>query len=159
MSEFEYGWKTNTDGTRTPLLENERDAFVKMIADADQRRAAAYPTTNDALRAFNDADQRLTDLGWRKSTFGFENGAELALVEKGSTGVFRAVWHKPYLHYQGCVAESGKHYIKRITDLTPDELAKMNECEEYHAERMVYETASMVRLSEIMNSQDDGETA
>ena len=131
-------------------------ALFELAEESERKRAAAFPTTLDALGAFCDADQRMKDLGWHKSIFGLEDGAELALAEIGSTGVFRAVWCKPYLHYQGCVASMGKSFIKPIADLTPDERAKMEECEANHAEFMEHQIGMMQALSEIYASDDEG---
>lgn len=153
---FKHGWKTGIDGSRTPITEGECADLIAMVEESERKRAAAFPKTLDALRAFLDADQRMKDLGWRKSIFGLEDGAELALAEIGSTGVFRAVWCKSYLHYQGCVASMGKSFIKPIADLTPDERAKMEECEANHAEFMEHQTGRMQALSEIYASDDEG---
>jgi len=96
----------------------------------------------------------MSDLGWRKSMFRLEDGTELALCEQGSTGIFRAFWNKPYLHYQDCVASMGKHYIKPISDLTPDERAKMDECADRHAEFMVHHTKQMQALSALLSPEN-----
>lgn len=154
MSAFKHGWVTNLDGSRTPLTADDADALMAGVRESERLRAEAYPSTIDALRAFLDADQRMSDLGWRKSMFRLEDGTELALCEQGSTGIFRAFWNKPYLHYQDCVASMGKHYIKPISDLTPDERAKMDECADSHAEFMVHHTKQMQALSALLSPEN-----
>ena len=154
MSAFKHGWVTNLDGSRTPLTAEDADAIMAGVREDERLRAEAYPTTVDALRTFLDADQRMCDLGWKKFIYKLEAGVELALCEQGSTGIFRAFWNKPYLHYQGCVASMGKHYIKPIADLTPVERVKMDECESSHAEHMIHEAKRMQALSELLSSEN-----
>lgn len=154
MSKFKHGWVTNIDGSRTPLTSDDAEALMAGVRESERLRAEAYPATIDVLRAFLDADQRMRDLGWKKSVFGMENGDEFALCEQGSTGIFRAFWNKPYLHYQDCVASMGKHYIKPIADLTPVERVKMDECESSYTEYMIHETKRMQALSELLSSEN-----
>lgn len=153
MSDFKHGWKTMLDGTRVPLTEQEADGLWRRMQDAEERRAAAYPTTRDALKAHLDADQRMRDLGWSKTIIGLSEGEEIAVAEWGSTGIFRGFWSKPYLHYADCVASSGKHFIKRMADLTDDEREHMDRCTEDTKRLIDAETERFQRLQEYEEKQ------
>lgn len=146
---FIGGWKTMLDGTRVPITSEEADELWRLIEAGRARQAAAYPTTHDTLRAFIDADERMADLGWRRTILDLQNDEEVAVAERGSTGIFRAVWQKPYLHYQGCVSSLGKHFMKRIADLSEDEFKRMEQCEADHAEFMKHHMNSLAQLSDL----------
>jgi len=145
---FVSGAKTMADGTRVPITSDEAADLWRMVEDAQAARAKAYPATQDALRAFIDADARMSDLGWRTSIFDLVDGEALAVAEKGSTGIFSAIWRKPYLHYHDCVAHMGKHYIKRASDLTADEREKMDACARDHSAFMDGQAKMMQRLQD-----------
>ena len=146
MTEFKRGWKTMLDGSSIPMSEDEAANLWRIVEQKRAEQAAAYPTTHSALRAYIDADERMRDLGWVSTIFNLDDGAELAVAERGSTGIFRAVWVKPYLHYHDCVASMGKNFIKRIADLTPDEAETMARCEADHLEFMEAQTKTMQAL-------------
>ena len=150
MAEFKRGWKTMLDGSRIPMSEDEAANLWRIVEQNRAEQAAAYPTTHSALRAYIDADERMHDLGWRSTIFDLEDGDEVAVAERGSTGIFRAVWVKPYLHYQDCVSSAGKHFVKRIADLTPDEVETMDRCEADHKEFMEAQTKTMQSLQEFV---------
>jgi len=146
MTESKRGWKTMLDGSRVPLSETECSDLIRWVENKRAEQAAAYPTTHAALRAYIDADERMRDLGWRSTIFDLEDGDEVAVAERGSTGIFRAVWVKPYLHYQDCVSNMGKHFVKRVDDLTEDEAETMDRCEADHKEFMKAQTKTMQAL-------------
>ena len=150
MAEFKRGWKTMLDGSRIPMSEDEASNLWNIVEQKQAEQAAAYPTTHSALRAYIDADERMRDLGWRSTIFDLEDGDEVAVAERGSTGIFRAVWVKPYLHYQDCVSNMGKHFVKRVDDLTEDEAETMARCEADHLEYMQAQTKTMQTLQYFM---------
>lgn len=152
---FVRGHKTMIDGTRVPMTEAEGEEIWAMVQKAKDQRAKDYPETIDALQAFCDADQRLTDLGWKKYTFGLEDGAELAVIERSSTGIFAATWNKPYFQYSGCVSGVGKVWWKPIADLTDAERARMGKCSADHAAFMENEMKILSRISEMFKPKDD----
>lgn len=152
--QFVSGWKTLADGTREPMTANEADALMRHVEEKQAQQAKAYPTTYHALRAYIDAEERMRALGWRTNIFDLQEGDELAVAERGSTGIFRAFWQKPYIHYHDCVSQMGKHYIKRVSDLSPDELATMERCSADHAEFMRHQVDTMARLQSIVDSGD-----
>ena len=154
MTEFKRGWKTMIDGSRIPMSEDEASNLWNIVEQKRAEQAAAYPTTHSALRAYIDADERMRDLGWRSTIFDLEDGDEVAVAERGSTGIFRAVWVKPYLHYQDCVSNMGKHFVKRIADLTPDEVETMDRCEADHLEYMQAQTKKMQTLQSFMEGYE-----
>lgn len=153
--DFVHGWKTHLDGTREQLTEDDAANLWAAVKQSRDKQAELMPTTYDALRAFIDADERLSDLKWRKYIFDLADGEGVALIERGSTGVFRAVWQKPYLYYQGCVGKMGDGWIKRLAGLTDDERTRMDQCEERHREFMVHETANMQRMQAFMGAASD----
>ncbi len=150
MTEFKRGWKTMLDGSRIPMSEDEASNLWNIVEQKQAEQAAAYPTTHSALRAYIDADERMRDLGWRSTIFDLEDGDEVAVAERGSTGIFRAVWVKPYLHYHDCVSNMGKHFVKRVADLTEDEAETMARCEADHLEYMRAQTKTMQTLQSFM---------
>lgn len=152
---FIGGWKTLNDGSRVPGTETEASDLWAYIECEDARRAAAYPQTGDALRAFCDAGQRLKSLGWRGYTFGIEDGAEVAVVERGSTGIFHGFWQKPYFHYADCVGAVGKVLWKPVSELTADEAATMDECSKSHVEFMNGQFAMMARLDGLSDGGEE----
>lgn len=147
---FIHGWKTMTDGSRTPMTEDEANEIWQDVEEQEKRRADQMPETMDALRAFIDADQRLTELKWKKHSIGIEEGTEVAVVENGSTGIFRGVWSKPYFHYADCVSSAGKVWWKPVADLTEAERAWMEKCGADHAAFMDAQMKSFARIHEIM---------
>lgn len=153
-SKFVSGWKTMLNGDREPMTSGEADAIMDFVEAARTKQAAAYPTTYDTLRAFIDADERMRDLGWKTYIFDLVDGEEVAVAERGSTGIFHASWVKPYLHFHDCVGAMGKHFIKRIADLSPDELATMNRCSADHAEYMRHQCDRLARLQSAVEEYD-----
>ena len=149
------GHKTLPDGTRVALSQEEITSLLDMVEITRERQAIAFPTTHDALRGFIDVEKRMSELGWRKVIFNLEDGAELAVCEYQSTGIFNAFWHKPYLHYCDCVSNMGKVFIKRVSDLTPIEAEQMKKCSEDHAVFMEAQTLSMQRLQAFMEQPND----
>lgn len=145
--EFVGGWKTLLDGSRVPMTTAEAEGIQAMMRAAKEKQAKAYPETLDALRAFLDAEQRLTDLGWKKYVFGLEDGAAVAVIERGSTGIFKGVWIKPYFHFCDCVSLKERVLWKRIEDLTDDERQRMNSCSADHAVWMEAQTAIFARMA------------
>lgn len=154
MTEFKRGWKTMLDGSRIPMSEDEAANLWNIVEQKRAEQAAAYPTTHSALWAYIDADERMRALGWSRTIFDLEDGDEVAVAERGSTGIFRAVWVKPYLHYQDCVSNMGKHFVKRVDDLTEDEAETMARCEADHLEYMQAQTKTMQTLQSFMEGYE-----
>lgn len=148
--EFKGGWKTLLDGTREPITEAEADCLWRAVEEADKRRAEIFPTTVDALRGFIDAEQRMKSLGWKSHSFGVQDGAELAVCQKGSTGIWRAFYQKPYVHYSGCVGQLTELFWKEVGDLTQDELAHMERCDADAKNMMEVEIGRLQRMSEYL---------
>lgn len=151
---FSGGWKTMMDGTRVQITESEAAELWAAIERTEAQQAADYPTTYSALCAHIDADERLQKLGWKKHIFNLTDGEELALIEWGSTGIFRATWKKPCLLYHDCVAQMGKVFIKRVSDLTDDERDRMEKCSADHAEFMKHQHERMSRVAEVMMGEE-----
>jgi hypothetical protein len=149
---FKGGWKTMLNGSRVPVTEDEAEDLWKCVEEGQKRRAERYPETLDALTAFIDADQRLTDLGWKKYSFGLEEGVELAVIEKGSTGIFEGFWQKPYFHYADYVASVGKVLWKPVADLTASERARMDKCSADHAIFMEGQLKSLASIYEVVGN-------
>ena len=148
------GYKTMLGGSRVEMSASEIDHLEKHIADQDKRRAEAFPTTLAALGAFIDADQRLTALGWKKYTFGFDDGTELAIIERGSTGIFYGFWNKPYFHYADCVSPiKDGVFWKLIADLTDDERLQMNKCSADHGKFMKAQTWSFQAIAKMIEAK------
>lgn len=156
---FIRGHKTLVDGSRVALSEDEAASIIAQVDAADKARADTMPTVVDALRSIISARQRLTELGWRKGGGFFfrkdgeadtRNDQDWAVIEDGSAGIFYANRCDKYFHYQGCVSAHHKVYAKLAADLTPEERAKAEECEESHKQYMEAHTDRMAALSDIL---------
>lgn len=150
------GHMTMLDGSHVALSQEEITSLLDMVEITREQQAIAFPTTHDALRGFIDVEERMRELGWKKSIFNLEDGDELAVCEYGSTGIFNAFWYEPYLHYCDCVSSMGKVFIKRVADLTLIEGEQMKKCSDDHAVFMEAQTLSMQRLHAIMGGEYDG---
>ena len=150
---FVSGWKTLADGTREPMAADEADALMRYVEEKRAQQAQAYPATYDALRAYIDAEERMRALGWRTHIFDLQDGDEVAVAERGSTGIFHGFWQKPYIHFHDCVGAMGKHFIKRVSDLSPDEVETMKRCSADHAEYMENHVERMARLQDAIDGQ------
>lgn len=142
-----HGHKTLIDGTHVPLTKDEADSFVQAIEEADAKRAEDMPTARDALAALIRAEQRLKDLGWWKGGgLRVKPGDECAIAETGSTGIWsgRLDSEREYVHYGDYVSSPQKLWLKPIPELTDDERAWMQECNQREAEAY---TAMMDRLA------------
>lgn len=140
-----HGHMTMADGSHVPLSEVDAKALMGAVRLADEDRAQRMPTSDDAMSAFLDAEQRMKALGWRKGLgifTGVKRGEECAIREQGSTGIWSG-WideDGKYAHYCDCVSSPRKLWLKPLADLTEDERTKMAECDqsdrEYH-DRMI----------------------
>ena len=105
-----------------------RASYAEVMAECERRdavRAAAMPTTVDALTHAFDARERLRSLGWREGIYCPKDGTWFAIVELGSTGVHSAYY---FGKWPDGNIYSGDFFVpphavmwKPIADLTPDE--------------------------------------
>jgi hypothetical protein len=160
MSEY-HGHMTMSDGSHKALTADEAEALWRAIERDAEDRARLMPTSDDAMRAILDAQQRMKALGWRKGLgiVGVKRGDECAVREDGSTGIWSG-WvdqDGKYVNYCDCVSDPRKVWLKPLTDLTDDERAKMAECDkddrEFH-NRMIQ---SLIAADDIESGeQSDG---
>jgi hypothetical protein len=147
-----FGHKTLIDGSHVPLTEGEADALWKAIEAARERRAQAMPTAESALSAMCDAKQRMQELGWwQGGGLKVKRGDECAVAEFGSTGIWTG-WidtEGKYLHYCDCVADPRKAWLKPLSDLTPEERAHMDKCNEWERQASEAEHARYAAMSEV----------
>lgn len=133
-----HGHVTMNNGTHKVLTDDEAKAIWQSAERAAEDRAKLMPTSDDAMRAILDAQQRMGALGWRKGLglTGVKRGDVCAIREDGSTGIWSG-WidqEGKYAHYCDGVSELRKVWIKPTADLTDDEFIKMQECDEAEAE-------------------------
>lgn len=85
------GHKTFRDGQRgfrhEPLTRAEGDAIIAASDAAIAKRAALYPTAEDAARGMWDAWQRLKELGWQETVYAPPDGKTKRIIEPGSSGI------------------------------------------------------------------------
>ncbi len=132
-----HGHKTLIDGTHVPLTEDEADAIWKAVDAAKVKRDQEMPTAQDALRALIEAQQRLQELGWRLGGgLRVKRGDECAVAETGSTGIWRGHLDADgkYVQYCDCVSDPRKCWLKPLADLSDEERAHMETCDEREAE-------------------------
>lgn len=147
MTEF-HGHKTMADGSRVPLTSAEVEAIWKAVETARAKRDAAMPRAKDALAAISSAHSRMNDLGWwLGGGFGVRRGDECAVAQSGSTGIWRGRLDADgkYVHFADSVSDPCKCWLKPISDLTAEELAWMDECDQREAEAY---SAMMGRLAQ-----------
>lgn len=148
MTEF-HGHKTMADGSRVPLTGEEAEAIWKAVETARARRDAAMPTAKDALEAISAAHSRMNDLGWWLGVgLRVRRGDECAVAQSGSTGMWRGRVDAEgkWVHFGDGVSDPRKCWLKPISDLTPEELAWMTECNQREAEAY---SAMINRLAEV----------
>lgn len=146
MSEY-HGHKTLIDGSHVPLGKDEAEALWKWAEDQKAKRAETMPTAPDALHCFISANQRLQELGWwQGGGLRVRRGDECAVAEFGSSGIFKG-WvdeEGKYVHYGDSVSDPRKCWLKPLADLTDDERAHMEKCDE--TERQMHD-AEMKRYA------------
>lgn len=132
-----HGHKTLIDGTHVPLTEDEADAIWKAVNAAKAKRAQDMPTAQHALRALIEAQQRMQELGWwQGGGLRVKRGDECAVAETGSTGIWRGHLDADgkYVQYCDCVSDPRKCWLKPLADLSDEERAHMETCDEREAE-------------------------
>lgn len=130
MSE-NYGHITLIDGSHVALAKEQAEALWEMAEQSRKRRAEALPTVEDTLRAFIQAEERMRELGWwRGGGLRVKKGDDCAVVEPGSTGIFKGWFDTDgqYVHYCDCVSSPRKTFLKPLADLTDEERRHMDEC-------------------------------
>ena len=111
---------------------NAEDIF-KEIELAETRRAEKMPDTVTALKAICEAKHRMRSLGWKEGQYCPKKGEPFAVIEFGSSGIFRAfysgdwpdgrIYADDYLvHPHGCM-------WKPLEDLTDDERTQIEKCD------------------------------
>jgi hypothetical protein len=144
------GWKSLPDGTRVEMTEAEVAAAIEAVEQNKQRVAETYPDTYSALRAFIDADQRMHQLGWRHHFAVLEESDEVAVIEIGSTGLFKCVWRNGLFHGDDFVRRAGADiYWKRIAELTPQEVERMAETSASNAAAAEAHMRAMANLASL----------
>lgn len=136
MAEY-HGHKTLIDGTHLPLTEDEADAIWKAVEAAKVKRAQEMPTAQDVLRVLIAAQQRMQELGWwLGGGLRVKRGDECAVAETGSTGIWRGHIDADgkYVHYCDCVSDPRKCWLKPLADLSDEERAHMETCDQQEAE-------------------------
>lgn len=143
------GHKTLMDGTRVPLAPEDAKALWAEAEAGRQKLAIDMPSARDALTAINAAHSRMNALGWSLGPgLGVRRGDECAVAQSGSTGIWRGRVDDEgrYVQFGDCVADPRKCWLKPIADLTDDERAWMQECDQREAAAY---SAMIQRLAEI----------
>lgn len=142
-----YGHMTMIDGTHVPLTKDDAAAIWKSVLDAKAARAETLPTAKDALNAMSQAETRLRELGWAPAGgLRVKRGDECAVMQPGaSTGMWSGHLDADgdFVHFGDCVSDPRKVWLKPLPDLTPDEKAHMDHCDQREAEAY---NAMLVRL-------------
>jgi len=147
MTEY-HGHKTMADGTTVPLTKQEAKTIWEGAQAAREKLVRDMPTAKDALTSINAAHSRMNELGWwLGGGLHVRRGDECAIAQSGSTGIWRGRVDAEgrYVHFGDCAASPQKCWLKPISDLTPEELSWMNECDQREAEAY---SAMLDRLTE-----------
>lgn len=141
MSEY-HGHNTLIDGSTVPLVEDEAKALWQAVEKAKADRAVALPTAVDALRAHNQALERLRELGWWPGGgLRVRRGDECAVAQFGSTGMWRGHVDAEgkYVHFGDSMAQPRDTLLKPLSDLTDEERRHMADCDAREAEAFAAE--------------------
>lgn len=151
--EFIGGWASTTDGRRIRLTEAEATALLKQCEEADALRRAEMPDSMTALRTLHDALTRLKDEGWREGIYCPKDGSEFAVIEFGSTGIFRSLysgeWPRGYLHIGDFVSGPEGILWKPIDKLTAAEASRLARCDEAERQMMDAQTRSFSKMDKM----------
>ena len=131
-----YGHMTMTDGSHVLLSENEAKNMMEQIRESEAKSAADMPTSDDALKIFSRALQRLRRLGWYDGSGCPKDGTPFAVIEFGSTGIFRGNYTGEWPYAFANLGDASRHphgfMWKHLDKLTDDERSKMEACEKDH---------------------------
>lgn len=126
------GHKKLADGTRVNLTEEEAKDIWEGITAMDAERAEAMPTTQDALEVMHTGRTRLRDLGWKGAEYCPKDGTTFAVIQYGSTGIFKAFymgeWPKGHIYCCDCLGHPHGMMFKLIDSLDERERATLDEC-------------------------------
>ncbi|NOV17871.1 hypothetical protein E5S70_17610 [Ensifer adhaerens] len=125
MSDY-HGSMRMADGSRVSLTEEEAKELWQVVKQAGKDRAERLPDAKACLTALSSAKDRMRELGWRDSRYCPRDGSTFAVCEIGSTGMWSAFYHEPYIHYADCVSTQGPHvFFKAMDKLTDEERATL----------------------------------
>jgi hypothetical protein len=128
------GHKTLIDGTHVPLSEDEAEAIWKAVEHEKAHRAKTMPTTQDALRTLIQAQQRLNELGWWEGGgLRVKRGADCAVAQTGSTGMWTGHFGDEWVTYCDCVSKPRDVWMKPLDALTDDEREHLQKCDQREA--------------------------
>lgn len=141
MSEKQYSGSMSTiDGERIQLSPDEAKAIWDACEKASEERKVSMPDTGKALAALSNANQRLQELGWSQGIYCPKNGSTFALIEYGSTGIFRGhyegKWPNGWVQYCGCSGRPEGMRWKALDKLTEAERKHLAECDEMERKLM-----------------------
>lgn len=95
-----------------------REVFDALWDAAEKEKAAraeAMPTEQDAIKALNQAYQRLKELGWNDPIYCPKDGSHFDVIEVGSTGIHRARYEGEWPTGNWWVEEAGDLWPSRPT--------------------------------------------
>jgi len=87
------------------------NAIWRRAKEAEQARAALWPTDQDAISAMTDAFHRLKSLGWKEAIYCPKDGTVFEVIEAGSSGIHKC-------HYDG-EWPKGAWWVHSSGDLWP----------------------------------------
>lgn len=128
-----HGHKTMADGSHVPLTKDDVAAITALIEGNAAKRNADMPTVRDALSAFISAEERLRDLGWwRGGGLRIRRGDDCAVIQQGSTGMWSGRYQEDgeYVLFGDSVCRPRDCWMKPLSDLTDDERAWVEECDQ-----------------------------
>jgi len=132
-----YGHLTHVDGSHTMLSSDEAKALWEECEEARRKRAESMPTFLGAMSAISDAQQRMTELGWRPAIYCPKDRSRFAVVQFGSTGIFagryRGEWPEGWIDLGDESMRPEGGLWKSLSKLTDDENNMLDSCAADHA--------------------------
>jgi hypothetical protein len=107
--QFIAGWAKLADGSRIAISEQDARAMMAQVEANEARKAAAMPTTKEAVSALFDAYDRLRQLGWSEGSYCPKDGSPFAAIQRGSTGIFTGFFDGEWPYDFAHIENAGTH--------------------------------------------------
>jgi hypothetical protein len=102
-----------TEFRHEPLRASEAERMLIELEADEERRAAAMPDEQSAIRAMFEAYQRLKELGWNDAIYCPKDGSEFDVIEADSTEIHRAHYSGEWPNGDWWIVDGGDMYPSR----------------------------------------------
>lgn len=106
-------WSKERGFWHEPLHSGEANDLWEQCERERERREAAMPDEDAAIRALFDAYIRLKDFGWNDAMYCPKDGSDFHVIEAGSTGKHRCVYEGEWPKGSWWIVEEGDMFPSR----------------------------------------------